>query len=302
MSGAGTSAWPALPLAGWRETYATLHMWCQVVGKIRMAKATPVNHWWHVPLYVTSRGLTTGPVPDGERLFQIDLDFLDHRLDASTSDGDRTSIVLEPMSVAAFHDRLLGALAGLGVEVGIWPVPVEIPDPIPFAEDEVHHAYDPDAAGRFWRALAGADRVTKGVRNDFLGKASPVHFFWGSFDLAYTRFSGREAPPHPGAPNVADRVTREAYSHECWSAGWWPGEGLGEPAFYAYAYPTPEGFAESGVEPDAAYWSDALGEFLLPYEAVRTAADPDGAVRAFLRSTYAAAAGAGGWDRSRLER
>lgn len=296
------TSWPTIPLEPWRESYATLHRWSQVVGKVRMVKSPPVNHWWHVPLYLTSRGLTTSPVPDGSRTFQIDFDFLDHDLRISTSDGDRRTIGLEPMSVAAFHARTMEAIHELGVEVEIWPVPVEIADPIPFPEDERHAAYDPDAVARFQGALAQVDRSIKAVRDDFLGKASPVHFFWGSFDLAYTRFSGREAPPHPGIDGVAEAITREAYSHECWSAGWWPGEGLGEAAFYAYAYPAPEGFAEAAVSPAEARWSEELAEFVLPYEAVRSAPDPDRAVREFLRSTYAAAAGLGGWDRERLER
>lgn len=296
------SAWPPLPLPAWRETCSTLHMWSQVVGKVRMARAEPVNHWWHVVLYLTSRGMTTSPIPDGTRTFQIDFDFIDHRLAISTSDGTERSLPLEPMSVAAFYAWTMEALDRLGVEVSIWPVPVEVPDPIPFAEDDTHAAYDAGSATRFWRALAQADRATKAFRSDFLGKASPVHFFWGSFDLAYTRFSGRPAPPHPGVPGVADSITREGYSHECWSAGWWPGEGLGEPAFYAYAYPAPEGFGEAAVAPGEAFWSDDLGQFLLPYEAVRAMPDPDAAVHAFFRSTYEAAADLGGWDRARLER
>ncbi len=296
------TGWPALPLEPWRETYATLHRWSQVVGKVRMVKSPPVNHWWHVPLYLTSRGLTTSPIPEGPRTFQIDFDFLDHDLRISTSDGDGRTIGLEPMSVREFYGRTMAAISELGIDVEIWPVPVEIADPIPFHEDERHAAYDPDAVGRFWGALAQTDRSIKAVRDDFLGKASPVHFFWGSFDLAYTRFSGREAPPHPGIAGVADAVTREAYSHECWSAGWWPGEGLGEAAFYAYAYPAPEGFAEAPVSPAEARWSEELAEFVLPYEVVRAASDPDRAVGEFLRSTYAAAAGCGAWDRERLER
>jgi hypothetical protein len=295
-------AWPELPLEAWQDTYATLHMWSQVVGKVRMAGTPPANHWWHVPLYLTTRGLTTSPVPDGDRTFQIDFDFIGHRLEITTSDGDGRSLALRPIAVADFHAETMAALGDLGVEVKIWPVPVEVPEPIPFPDDRVHAAYDPTWAHRFWQALLQADRVAKTFRDDFLGKASPVHFFWGSFDLASTRFSGRTAPPHPGAPGVPDFITREAYSHECWSAGWWPGAGLGEPAFYAYAYPEPDGFRDWTVEPAAAYYHADLHEYVLPYEAVRTDDDPDTALLSFLRTTYEAAAEKGGWDRETLER
>lgn len=295
-------AWPALPLDAWQETCATLHMWSQVVGKVRLAKTPPVNHWWHVPLYLTSRGLTTSPIPDDNRTFEIDFDFIDHRIEIAASDGAVRELALRPISVADFHREMMTALVDLGVEVEIWPVPVEVPEPIPFMEDRVHAAYDATWANRFWLALAQGDRVFKRFRDDFLGKASPVHFFWGSFDLASTRFSGRKAPPHPGTPGVPESITREAYSHECWSGGWWPGTGLGEPAFYAYAYPEPEGFPEWAVEPGAAYYHDTLREFVLPYEAVRTSADPDATLLAFLRTTYEAAAERGGWDRRSLER
>jgi hypothetical protein len=295
-------AWPELPLEAWQDTYATLHMWSQVVGKVRMAGTPPANHWWHVPLYLTSRGLTTSPIPDGDRTFQIDFDFIGHRLDIATSDGDGRSLRLRPLAVADFHAETMAALADLDIEVKIWPVPVEVPDPLPFRDDRVHAAYDPTWAHRFWCALVQADRVAKAFRDDFLGKASPVHFFWGSFDLASTRFSGRTAPPHPGAPGVADSITREAYSHECWSAGWWPGAGLGEPAFYAYAYPEPDGFRDWAVEPAAAYYHPDLREYVLPYEAVRTDDEPDTALLSFLRTTYEAAAERGRWDRETLER
>lgn len=267
-----------------------------------MVKTPPINHWWHVTLYLTSRGLTTSSIPNEDRTFQVDFDFLAHLLHVTTSDGGERRIALRPMAVADFHRDVMAALGDLGIDVEIWPVPVEVPDPIPFPEDRVHAAYDPEWATRFWRALSQADRVSKRFRDDFLGKASPVHFFWGGFDLASTRFSGRPAPPHPGVPGVADSITREGYSHECWSTGWWPGVGLGEPAFYAYAYPEPEGFAEASVQPAAARYDETLHEFVLPYEAVRTAADPDAAVLVFQRSTYEAAAGLGGWDRSALER
>lgn len=294
--------WPELPLEAWSDTYATLHMWSQIVGKVRLAKTPPVNHWWHVPLYLTSRGLTTSPIPDDDRTFQVDFDFVDHRLVIETSDGASGDLALGPMSVADFHQKTMAALADLGIEVEIWPVPVEVPEPIPFIDDLVHAAYDPTWANRFWHALAQSDQVAKAFRDDFLGKASPVHFFWGSFDLASTRFSGRKAPPHPGAPGVPDFITREAYSHECWSGGWWPGAGLGEPAYYAYAYPEPDGFRDWAVEPGAAYYHDDLHEYVLPYDAVRTAADPDATLLAFLRTTYEAAAERGGWDRASLER
>lgn len=302
MTPSRPEAWPALPLDAWQDTCATLHMWSQVVGKVRLEKTPPVNHWWHVPLYLTSRGLTTSPIPDADRTFQIDFDFIDHRLAIATSDGAGREIPLRPMSVADFHRETMKALTELEIEVEIWPVAVEVPEPIPFPEDRVHAAYDQVWANRFWHALAQADRVTKAFRDDFLGKASPVHFFWGGFDLASTRFSGRKAPPHPGTPGVPASITREAYSHECWSAGWWPGAGLGEPAFYAYAFPEPEGFRDWPVEPAAAYYHDDLREFVLPYEAVRTSADPEAALLAFLRSTYEAAAERGGWDRDSLER
>ena len=223
-------AWPELPLEAWSDTYATLHMWSQIVGKVRLAGTPPVNHWWHVPLYLTSRGLTTSPIPDEDRTFQIDFDFIDHRLEITTSEGDQRSLPLRPLAVADFHAETMGALGELGIDVEIWPVPVEVPEPIPFEDDRVHASYDPAWAQRFWRALSQADRVSKAFRDDFLGKASPVHFFWGSFDLASTRFSGRKAPPHPGAPGVAESITREANSHEWWSAGWWPGAGARSPS------------------------------------------------------------------------
>jgi hypothetical protein len=277
-------------------------MWSQVVGKVRMAGTPPANHWWHVPLYLTSRGLTTSPIPDGDRTFQIDFDFIDHRLEITTSDGDGRSLALRQVTVADFHAETMATIGDLGIQVKIWPVPVEVPEPIPFPDDRVHATYDPIWAHRFWCALVQADRVAKAFRDDFLGKASPVHFFWGSFDLASTRFSGRTAPPHPGAPGVPEFITREAYSHECWSAGWWPGAGLGEPAFYAYAYPEPEGFPEWAVAPAAAYYHPDLHEYVLPYEAVRTDEDPDTALLSFLRTTYEAAAERGRWDRETLER
>ena len=298
-----TDVWPDLPVAAWKDTYATLHLWTQVVGKVRLARAPAANHWWQVPLYLTARGLTTSPIPDGARTFQIDFDFHDHALRIETSDGGSRLLPLAPRPVADFYQEVIAALDALGVNVGIWTTPVEIADPIPFEKDRVHRSYDRQAAHTCWRLLAQADRVLSAFRGRFRGKCSPVHFFWGSFDLAVTRFSGRPAPPHPGAPNVADRVTREAYSHEVSSAGFWPGGGpVPEPVFYAYAYPEPAGFKDSPVRPPGAAYSPDLGEFLLPVSAVRRAADPDAAVLEFLQSTYEAAADLGKWDRKAMER
>jgi hypothetical protein len=262
-----------------------------------------LNHWWHVPLYVTCRGLSTSPMPhESGRSFQIDFDFIDHRLQIEASDGSAESLQLEPCSVADFYSRIQRRLKALGLETRIWPVPVEIPNPIPFEEDRVHAAYDAVYAHRFWRVLVEVDRVLKEFRSNFIGKASPVHFFWGSFDMAVTRFSGRPAPPHPGAAGIADDVTREAYSHEVSSCGFWPGAGFGQPAFYSYAYPEPEGYAAARVQPDSAFYSRELREFILPYDAVRRTAAPREAVLQFLESTYAAAADLGHWDRAALER
>jgi hypothetical protein len=278
-------------------------MWTQIVGKIRMAQAPLINHWWQVPLYVTSRGLTTSPIPYGGRSFQIDFDFIAHGLTIAVDDGRVERVALEPRSVAAFHAELMGRLRALGLAVRIWTLPCEVEHPVRFEDDHAHADYDPDAANRFWRVLVQAERVLTAFRARFIGKVSPVHFFWGSFDLAVTRFSGRTAPPHPGAPNVADRVTREAYSHEVSSAGFWPGiAGVSEPVFYAYAYPQPDGFAQAAVAPAAAAYSTAFGEFLLPYDAVRQARSPDDALLQFLESTYVAAATLARWDRAALER
>ena len=298
------SAWPALPLEAWQDTYATLHRWSQIVGKIRLAQMPWINHSWHTPFYLTASGWTTSLIPDGTQAFEIDFDFIDHRLRIATSEGERRSFTLKPMSVADFYQKITQALDALDVDVSIWPMPVEIPDPVqPFPEDETHAAYDPEYATRFWRALLQMHRVFTEFRARFIGKVSPVHFFWGAFDLAVTRFSGQTAPRHPGgAPYVADWVMEEAYSHEVSSAGFWPGAGLGEPAFYAYAYPEPDGFRKYAVRPEAAYYHEQMGEFILPYEAVRTADDPDAALMDFLQSTYEAAADLAGWDRSALER
>jgi Family of unknown function (DUF5996) len=302
-SASRTEDWPDLPLAAWRATRDTLHLWTQIVGKIRLAQAPMINHWWQVPLYVTSRGLTTSPMPYGARSFEIDFDFVGQELRIAVDDGRADAFPLVPRSVAAFYAELMERLRALGLAVAIWPMPCEIENPIRFDADEAHAAYDPDYANRFWRALVQATRVLTAFRAGFLGKVSPVHFFWGSFDLAVTRFSGRLAPPHPGAPNVADKVTREAYSHEVSSAGFWPGgAGLEQPIFYSYAYPPPPGFAAAPLAPAAASWNGALGEFVLRYDAVRRAASPDDVLLQFLNSTYAAAAERGQWDRAALER
>ena len=296
--------WPKLPLEQWQDTYETLHLWSQIVGKIRLSQMPWINHSWHVPLYVTSRGLTTSLIPHGTRGFEIDFDFSDHRLHIGTSEGERRSFSLKPMSVAVFYGKVMQALSELEMEVRIWPMPVEIPDPIQsFPKNETQASYDSEAVKRFWRALVQVHRLFTDFRARFIGKVSPVHFFWGAFDLAVTRFSGRTAPKHPGgAPNCADWVMEEAYSHEVSSAGFWPGAGLGEAAFYAYAYPEPDGFSEYPVRPEAATYHKELGEFILPYEAVRTADEPDNALLDFLQSTYEAAADLAGWDRVGLER
>src|SRR3954465_12029210 len=303
MSNNSQAPWPELPTAAWRDTCATLQLWTQIVGKIRLAKSPWLNHSWHVALYVTPRGLTTSPVPDGARTFQIDFDFVDHRLRIATSDGAQRHFALAGHSVASFYVATLAALGELGIAVAIDETPNELPDPIKFSEDTAHASYDADAVRRFLQILVNADRVFKQFRTGFLGKASPVHFFWGSFDLAVTRFSGRRAPRHPGGvPHLADAVAQEAYSHEVSSAGFWPGGGgIDYAAFYSYAYPAPEGFRTSPVRPEQAFFSEALGEFILPYDAVRTAADPEGALLEFLQSTYEAAANAAHWDRAAVE-
>ena len=303
MSNALEVPWPELPTAAWRETYETLHLWTQIIGKIRLARAPWLNHSWHVALYVTARGLTTSPIPDGVRTFEIDLDFIDHHLRISTSDGATRQFALAGKSVASFYAVVMAELAELGIHVKIDEMPNELPDPIRFSQDNRHASYDPDAVRRFFQILLNADRVFKQFRTGFLGKASPVHFFWGSFDLAVTRFSGRRAPRHPGGvPHLPDKVASEAYSHEESSAGFWPGSGaIDYPAFYSYAYPEPAGFRTTRVRPDAASFSEALGEFILPYDAVRTAAQPDNALLEFLQSTYEAAANSAKWDRDALE-
>jgi hypothetical protein len=297
-------AWPAVPLEAWIDTRDTLHMWLQIVGKIRLAQAPAVNHSWHTTLYVTSRGLTSSPIPHGERMFQIDLDLLDHRLILSVTDRQRGGFALEPMTVATFYRRLLDELARLALPVRIVASPNEVPEAIPFAADEVHRSYDAGAVRRFWRALVQADRVMQVFRGRFIGKCSPVHFFWGAMDHAVTRFSGRPAPKHPGGiPNLPDPITREAYSHEVSSCGFWPGSGaIAYPAFYAYAYPEPPGFAAAPVRPAEAFYSQDFREFVLPYDAVRQANDHDRMLLDFFQSTYEAAADLARWDRAALER
>jgi hypothetical protein len=294
-------AWPELPLAAWQETYLTLQRWMQIVGKIRLALAPMSNHWWQVPFYLTARGLTTSSMPYGPLICQIDFDFIEHQLCIQTSAGARQTIVLRPRSVADFYQEVMAQLRSLGIDIAIWTVPVEVEERTPFEQDYRHAAYNPEYARRFWRILIQVDRVLKVFRGHFLGKASPVHFFWGALDLAATRFSGRRAPDHPGVPNVARFVMQSAYSHELSSCGFWPGAGLGLPAFYAYAYPEPNGFKTYPVQPSAAYYSPELGEFVLPYDAVRTATAPDETLLAFLQSTYEAAANLAQWDRAALE-
>lgn len=295
--------WPDLPFNAWPDTAETLHLWMQIIGKIRLRQMQWINHSWHVTLYVTAHGLTTMPMPYGSRLFQIDFDFIDHRLDIVTHDGPRQSIPLRPMPVAAFYRSVFAALDSLGLDIRIHKTPNELIDPIPFDLDEVHAAYDPVYANRFWRVLSQTERVFQRFRSSFGGKVSPVQFFWGSFDLAVTRFSNKRAPAHPGGiPNLPDWVTREAYSHEVSSAGFWPGNAQSpEPFFYSYAYPEPEGYSRAPVLPAEAAYSDAFREFILPYDVVRTAADPDEVLMAFLQSTYDAAADLGRWDRSELD-
>jgi hypothetical protein len=296
--------WPSLPLTAWQDTYATLHMWTQIIGKIRLALSPHINHWWHSTLYVTPRGLTTSSIPYGTLTFEIIFDFLEHQLLFQVSNGVTQTIPLVPRSVADFYQEVIKVLSANGIVVKIWTMPQEVKTPIPFEQDYQHAAYDPEYAQRLWRILVQADRVMKEFRSGFIGKCSPVHFFWGSFDLAVTRFSGRGAPEHPGGvPNMADWVTREAYSHQLSSCGFWPGGGaMEEPAFYSYAYPTPEGFSDYPIQPTEAFYSLDYQEFILPYEAVRCAENPDAKLLAFLQSTYNAAADLGNWERAALER
>jgi hypothetical protein len=297
------AAWPALPLEEWKDTYETLHRWIQIVGKVRLALSPWLNHSWHATLYVTARGLTTRQIPHATSVFQIDFDFVDHQLVVRTCTGDSRSFALRPQSVAAFFRQLMAALGELGLPVTISHRPSELADTIPFAEDEQHASYDAAPVVRYWLTLVQVDRVFSEFRARFLGKCSPVHLFWGALDLAVTRFTGRVAPQHPGGvPNLPDWVAREAYSHEVSSAGFWPGGGaVNFPAFYSYAYPEPDGYRVSPVKPAAAFYHPELREFLLPYDEVRTAADPDAVLLDFLQSTYEAAANCGKWDRAALE-
>jgi hypothetical protein len=291
--------WPTLPLDSWKETYATLHMWTQMVGKVRLRLTPLINHWWNVPLYVTARGLTTSRIPYGQRAFELSIDFLRHQLVLETTDGIRKTLPLAPRSVAEFYTELMAMLRSAGIEVKIWRTPVEIPNPIPFDQDHVHRSYDPAVVERFWRILLSVDAVFSEFRSGFIGKCSPVHFFWGSFDLAVTRFSGRRAPERPGA----DAMTREAYSHEVSSVGFWPGSrDVKDAAFYSYTVPEPQGFKDAPVRPNAAHYQEQLGEFLLMYEDVRKAESPTTALLEFCQSTYEAGARLGHWDRDALER
>jgi Family of unknown function (DUF5996) len=299
----GKEAWPELPYEAWKDTRDTLHLWTQVAGKVRLALAPWLNHSWHVPLYVTARGLTTSLIPYADGTFEIEFDFNSHLLRLVAADGRERRIPLQPRSVAEFYELVMWDLSHLQIPVKITELPSEIPGAIPFSQDHVHSAYDAAYANRFWRALVQIDRIFKQFRTGFIGKASPVHFFWGSFGLAVTRFSGRKAPPHPGgAPGLSDAVIREAYSHEVSSAGFWPGGGgIEYAAFFSYAYPAPEGFNACAVKPDAAFFHQGLGEFILPYDAIRTASDPDATLLTFLQSTYEAEANLAKWDRAALE-
>lgn len=292
--------WPALPQSAWGDTCATLHMWMQIVGKIRMALTPPLNHTWHVTLYPTARGVTTSPMPYGSRMVEIEFDFLEHALRIEVSDGASKRIALEPMTVAEFYRCVMDVLDSLAVPVRIWPVPCEVSDPIRFPDDTTHKSYDAEYAQRFWRVLLHATRVFNVFRARFSGKVSPVHLFWGALDLACTRFSGREAPEHASMPGLPDRVTRDAYSHEVSSCGFWPGAPGQEAFFYSYAYPEPPGYATSPVAPSGANYDAGFGEFVFPYEAMRTAEDPDAALLTFLETSYEAACTCAKWDREAL--
>jgi hypothetical protein len=296
------NSWPELKFSEWQDTLATLHMWTQVVGKIRLEQTPLVNHWWNVPLYVSARGLTTSAMPYEDRIFEIEFDFIDHQLLIKCSDGSTTTLPLRPQAVADFYSEVMLALRDLGIEIKIWTMPVEIPNPIRFEEDTTHAAYDSEYANRFWRALVKMDDVLKEFRSRFIGKVSPVHFFWGSFDLAVTRFSGRPAPPREGA----DLITREAYSHEVISHGWWPGSKDMEAAFYSYTTPEPAGLSDvtsqGKILPMQTFYSSEMKEFFLLYDDVRTSASPEKALMGFCQTTYEAGANLAGWDRTALER
>ena len=294
------SSWPKLDLLDWQDTYSSLHLRTQIIGKTRLALAPMQNHWWQTTLYVTTRGLTTSPMPYGTRTIEVELDFLAHDLILTTNDGVLRSMPLRAQPISEFYREYLALLRSEGIEPHMWPMPVEMENPVVFPEDDIHTAYDADAVGRCFQALVRVNRVLEIFRGDFIGKCSPVHFWWGAFDMACTRFSGRRAPQHPGGvPNLSDSVVREAYSHECISAGWWPGNVGGavqEPAFYAYAYPEPPGCPEARIAPAEAYYNTTLHEWVLPYAAVRNAADPDARLLQFLNSTYDTAAHLGGWS------
>ena len=295
--------WPELPLSEWKDTLATVHMWTQVVGKIRLKLTPLVNHWWNVPLYVTARGLTTSGMPYNDRLLQISFDFIDHLLVIETTEGSTKTIDLRHCSVAEFYQETMAALESLKMSVTIWTTPVEVSDRIPFEQDQKHATYDPEYVQRCWRILVQTNRVLTKFRSRFIGKVSPVHFFWGAFDMAVTRFSGRPAPLHPGVPNCGVFVMQEAYSHEVSSCGFWPGGGLVDnPAFYSYSYPEPQGFKDYTIQPREAYYHTGISEFLLPYDVVRSSSSPGEVLLSFLESTYEAAATCGGWDRQVLER
>ncbi len=300
------TAWPRLTLDEWAPTQSTLHRWTQIVGKTRLALAPMQNHWWQVVLYVTDRGLTTSPIPYNGRTFDVSFDFVDHRLVTLTSDGDERSIPLAPQSVADFYREYMSMLHALEIDVRLWPVPVEMADAMPFVDDNTHASYDADAAYRCWQILVNTDRVLKAFRARFLGKSSPSHFWWGGFDIACTRFSGRPAPEYTNSiPNCPDYVMKEGYSHECISAGWWPGSvgsPVTEPTFYSYSYPEPAGFDVASVRPDGAYYQQQMREWFLPYEVVRSSSDPDHALLEFLQSVYEAGANLAEWDRAALER
>jgi hypothetical protein len=298
---ASNGIWPALPQSAWSETCTTLQLWMQIVGKVRLALMPAINHTWNVTLYPNVRGLTTSIMPYGTRTLQIDFDFRNHALQLETSEGSSKTILLQPMTVAVFYEKVMAALDDLGTPVHIWPVPVEVTQPIPFEQDHTHQAYDPEYAQRFWNILLQTTRVFTIFRARFIGKVSPIHLFWGALDLACTRFSGRTAPEHPGVPGLPDRVTRDAYSHEVSSCGFWPGAPGMEAFFYSYAYPEPPGYQESSIAPVQAAFESKMGEFVLPYEAMRLSADPDSTLLQFLQSTYEAAANCGRWDRGALE-
>ena len=298
-----STLWPALPLPEWKDTYETLHRWMQIVGKIRLTLSPPMNHWWNTTLYVTPSGLTTSSMTYKGQYLQIDFDFTEHILLIRTTKGSPKTIVLQPRSVADFYHEVMRNLESLGMPITIWTTPVEVQDRTPFEKDEKHAAYDPEYAQRVWRIMAEANRVLTEFRGRFIGKVSPVHFFWGAFDLAVTRFSGRRAPPHPGAPNMARFVAVEAYSHEVSSCGFWPGGGpVNEPAFYAYAYPEPQGFKDYPIQPQEAFYHKEMGEFLIPYDVVRNAKSPDDVLMTFLQTSYEAVATCAKWDRHSLER